>query len=190
MNHVCRLNLKLNYTVPAGLPVEFRKLPFLQPPDMMDPHNPDKDWYFASDWRSPAVKDANGNMVQVCVRPAITRPDGCLQGAHTDGVSIPEAAGVLMRQSHWGLPELCFGLPHDLAYAAELAPRATCDNWLFDWAEMAGVNWVQRELDYEAVHGFGGGVWDTHTTTSVSEARLFAQVVAAGAPVVWPTLGE
>ena len=184
-----RAGLRSVYRAPITLPAEFRELPLLVPPDMTDPHNPDGDWYFMSDWRSPIVKDGKGNSVQIVVRPAIKRPDGHLMGCHTDGVSIPSAAGLIMQQSHWGMPELCFGLPHDLAYMAELADRATCDNWLFDFAAMAGVNWVQRQLDYVAVHQFGGYKWDAHKQKDVALFRQFTQLVPAGAPAVWPEIG-
>lgn len=189
LNGVPRRNPRVySGSISINIPIEFLHLPTLQPPDMSDPHNINGEWYCMNEWRTPAVKSASGQLVQVVVRSPKFWPDGFIRGFSTDGMSIPLIAQPLMQQTPLSLPALYPSLGHDMAYSAELADRSTCDNWFFDWAEMGGVTWVQRELDYAALAAAGWTVWEQHTPESIAEAQLFVQLVDNGAPAVWPEI--
>ncbi len=159
------------------LPKEFRKLSKILPPDLSTEN---RQWLVCDDWRAPTIDGK-----QVCVRGGIELSDGSHSGFWTDGVSIPQLAWSIIGITPFTMPALCWALPHDIAYAAELADRATCDNWLFEWAKMAGETKYRRNICYWAVDKFGGLVWNKHTPQSIADARIVCQLVDEGKDPIW-----
>ena len=163
-----------------SLPIEFQYMPKLLPPNMDSLTNPDHDWCIMEDWKSPPI---NGKII--CVRGGIKLPNNEHFGFWTDGITVPPLAWTISGISPLSMPELCWALPHDMAYAAELAPREICDNWLFEFTIMTGTNRIKRNLIYGLVRRFGGLVWDKHTKESIANARKVCQLINVGETPVW-----
>ena len=161
-------------------PIEFQNMPQLLPPNMESLANPDHDWCVQDNWQSPPI---DGKIV--CVRKGIKLPNNLYYGFWTDGVSVPELLWTVSGISPFSMPELCWALPHDIAYSAELFTREICDDYLFEWAIMAGTGRIKRNMAYRAVKRFGGFVWKKHTKESVENARKVCQLINVGETPIW-----
>ena len=160
------------------LPIEFQRMPSILPPNLATPNT---QWLVCDSWRAPTI---NGK--QVCVRGSLINSDGSNCGFWTDGVSIPQLGWSIIGITPLSMPGLCWALGHDISYAAELVPKATCDNWLYEWAKMANVSDYKRDMCYWAVDHFGQSVWDAHTPQSIADARIVCQLVDEGKDPIWP----
>ena len=161
------------------IPIEFQMLPDLRPP------TPDSSglWMVRHEWRAPAL-----DSMQVVVRAATPMPDGTMAAFWTDGISDPRLFWTVTGLHPFAMPFLRAALPHDFVYAAELAPRAQCDDWMLRWAQMGETNWYQRNTAWSAVRAGGWRVWGEHTQHSIAEARKVVQLVPVGEPVIWEKL--
>ena len=161
------------------IPIEFQHLPSLRPPAA----NGNGLWLVLEEWRTPPLDGK-----QVVIRAAQPMPDGTWAGFWTDGASVPLIFWTASGIDPFGLPFFASALGHDAAYAAELAPRGQCDDWMLSWAKLAGTNWYRRNVAYGAVRTAGGGVWGEHTQHSIEQARKVVQLVKQGEPAIWEKL--
>ena len=164
----------------SDFPIEFSCPPLLLPPDMESKSNSEHLWVVAEEWSTPAIDG-----YKIWIRAPVTLPDGRVAGLYTDGISVPQLGWSVSGLTPFGMPGLLFALGHDPAYCAELADQKTCDDWLLQWAKMAGVSRFQRNAAYACVRLFGGGVWAKHTKKSISDARQVVQLVKVGCTPVW-----
>ena len=137
------------------IPFEFLNMPKLRPCI-------DNKWLICDDWCAPVVDDKI-----VCVKGG---------GVYTDGISIPRVAWTITGMHPLSMPGLCFALPHDIVYAAELVKRKQCDDWLIQWALMANVSNHFIDIIYKAVRKYGRHVWGKHTKESIEEARKWCYI--------------
>jgi hypothetical protein len=168
----------------STVPVEFRRLPKLLPPNLADAGNPDKLWKVCEAWKAPAI---DGLVVHVRA-PVMTT--GGEFGFYTDGISVPALAWSVFRLQPFSMPELCAALGHDLVYSGELVPRKDCDNWIREWCKMVGVAAARRNVIYQCVHSLGGFVWKRHTPQTIAAARALCQVAPVGVEPTWGPLPD
>ena len=166
----------------SNFPIEFQKPPHLLPPDMSSKSNPEHLWLVdeVGGWRTPALDG-----YQIWVREPVVLPDGRVAGLWTDGVSVPALVWTVSGIANFTMPALLFALGHDAGYVAELKDQKTLDDWLFEWALLAGVSRYQRNAAFSCVRLFGGAVWKKHTTKSIDAARQVVQLVKVGCTPEW-----
>ena len=164
----------------SKFPVEFQKPPHLLPPDMSSKTNTEHLWLVADEWHTPPLDGFS-----IWVREPVVLPDGRVAGLWTDGVSVPALVWTVSGIANFTMPALLFALGHDAGYVAELKDQKTLDDWLFEWAVMAGVSRYQRNAAFSCVRLFGSSVWKKHTTKSIDAARQVVQLVKVGETPVW-----
>ena len=170
-------------SVPNTFPIEFRRMPLLQLPDMLASNNPQHDLAIVTAWKSPAV---NGK--QVCFRAGRWGADGLFHAFYTDGTTINRWLQTALNLSPFSVPEIFGSIVHDGWYGAELGPRAEGDDLLLTLWEMSGVDPKRAVTFKQFVSWFGGSVWAAHTHGpggSVELSRQYCQLVDVGQEPGW-----
>ncbi len=100
------------------------------------------------------------------------------RGFPTDGASIPRLAWSFTYHP-FQMPLLPHALEHDALYAAELLPSRAAVDTRFDLSMRLSpsIPWIKRAAIYRAVRIGGGGVWDRHTSETISFARKYTQLL-------------
>lgn len=98
----------------------------------------------------------------------------------TDLGSVPEVFQNIVKAKYG--PNVPGFVAHDWLYTSQIFSREKSDLIL------KSLCTEDHEVIYEAVHLFGGSVWDKHTSESIASARAFYQATLDELPERWPEL--